>query len=135
MAKLRELAGRSIDILSAVAAVAAAVVPDESESLRSLVPSLRARLEIGGSAAASNIHRLRLALTRGQCLALVELGITDETTLTAALASRRSEVEAALSTPVVNDIEQRLASVAERSRRRTATSADVLDLFGGPSAL
>ncbi|MCA1788596.1 MAG: hypothetical protein LC667_01720, partial [Thioalkalivibrio sp.] len=129
LATLRTIAERISHLITAVAAIVAITYPGSAEAMQALVPVLRARLEIGGTAAAARLYRLRLGLSRAQCFALIDLGITDATSLAAALVSQRDAVEVVLSTPGLASLDARIASRTARSRTRSEPSAEVLDLF------
>lgn len=85
--------------LPAIAAIASLDDLDLEQALRQDVRRLRAQLHIGGGRHAAALHRLRLGLTRGQCLALARLGIHDLSGLRDAVANRREELAPVLSTP------------------------------------
>jgi helicase len=128
--RLRDAADRTADMVPAIAAVIMALFPDRASAVRGIVNSLRARLEIGGSEAASRLHRLRLGFTRPQCLSLVKAGIAGEVELRDALQHRRNELEALFTTVGIADLE-RVLSLAPSARRRVSDeSQEVLDFFG-----
>src|SRR2546430_3776718 len=78
LSRLRGAVDRSADMIFPVLAVLRVAIPDQVTRLQDIGSTLRARLEIGGDAVASQIHRLRLGLSRHECLALVMLGIDSE---------------------------------------------------------
>lgn len=98
-------------LLPAIAAIVklASLLPEDE--LRELIRRLTLQLSIGGGKDAASLHRLRLGLTRGQCLKLVEMGIRDLAGLRGSLHSRQDELEALLSTPVIQRL---MATISDR---------------------
>lgn len=133
--RLRDAADRTADMVPAIAAVVMALFPDRAGAVRTIINGLRARLEIGGSEAASRLHRLRLGLTRPQCLALVKAGIANEGELREAVRNRRLELEALFTTPGLADLERLLTSAPLTRRRVADENQEVLDLFGTSTSM
>jgi hypothetical protein len=106
-------------LLPAVAAIAWLARPESERELRQHAQRLRGQLHIGGGKFAAALHRLRLGLTRGQCLALVRGGIHDLEALRAAVANRPDELAAVLSTPGL----QRMVSLMTNRRHQARMSA------------
>lgn len=132
---LRAAATRTEDVLLGVVTIAATERPDLAETLRSLGPRLRARLEVGGSAEAGRLNRLRLNLSRRQCLDLVRMGIRTEEELRLAIAERPADLERALSSPGFHALRAQMERTTRRPRRVDAPDQLLLDLLHGGSEL
>ena len=69
--RFRGMVDRTLDVLPAVAAMLLVELPDRSAEIKAAYGLARHQLAVGGSAAAAQLHSLRLNLTRHQCLQLV----------------------------------------------------------------
>ncbi len=123
------LLGRLGSILPAVAAVARLGMPVTGEDPRELARRVRLQLSIGGGKDVAALHRLRLGLSRGQCLKLVEIGIRNLADLQRALLDREDELAAFLSTPALQRIQAALADSRYRTRLAAQESQLALDGF------
>jgi helicase len=131
---LREAAERTVDILPAITRLVIAVVPESRQELLAALQDLRARLEVGGNSAAGRLVRLRVGLSRRNCLDLAGLGIDGEEGFKAALRERRNEVEAVLTTSRTHEVEAALSRPGAAKRRRVQDTAQLLlDLLGDGS--
>lgn len=108
-----------VRVLPAVGAIAALAQPERAETIKSTARKLRVQLTVGGRPQVAELHRLRLALSRGTCIKLVDLGIVDLASLERALSEEDPGVIGLLSTVEA----QRIASVLGDRRRRTRITA------------
>lgn len=108
-----------IRVLPAVGAIAALEQPERAETIRSSARKLRVQLTVGGRPQVAELHRLRLALSRGTCIKLVDLGVVDLSSLERALAEENPEVIGLLSTVEAH----RISSMLGDRRRRTRITA------------
>jgi helicase len=115
-------------LLPAVAAIARLCVPESEDLSHDQVRRLSLRLSIGGGMDAAALHRLRLGLTRGQCLKLVAMGIRDLDSLREAVNSRTEELAALLSTPRLQTVKSLLSD--RRHQARMAAPEPELTLEG-----
>jgi helicase len=109
-------------ILPAIAAIAKLISGGAEPDPREVARRLTLQLNIGGGKDAAVLHRLRLGLTRGQCLKLVEMGIRDLESLRSAFVTRRDELGALLSTPRLQQVE---ALLADRRHQMRMTAPEV----------
>jgi hypothetical protein len=126
-ASFRTMVERTTDFLPAVAALVSRDYPGYTTEFKVLVPRLRSQLAAGGDEAVGRLFAMRLDLSRGECRALVRLGI-DSNNLRTALTDRAAEIEAELSTPRMLVLKQRLTS--PRVTRRRSDQAEQL-IFEG----
>lgn len=115
-------------VLPAVAAIAAVIAADQASAIREAAARLRLQLSIGAGKEAALLHRLRLGLSRGQCLALVRMHIRDIGDLKTAVRDRRTELEQLLSTPGLERLEVLLAD--KRREARVSASEPTLAFEG-----
>jgi ATP-dependent DNA helicase len=132
---LRAAATRAEDVLLGVIAIVVAERPELADALRSQGPRLRSRLEVGGGVEAGRLYRLRLNLTRRQCLKLVRMGIRTEAELRIAVVERRSDLEQLLSSPGLHALLSKLEMATRRPRQLEAPDQLLLDLLQGGSEL
>jgi len=92
---LKSIVERTIDMLPAVAAIVARVVPEQKENLRRVLTSAKNQLSVGGDAAAGGLFSLRLGFSREECRKLCAIGLSSET-LQRDVAARRADLVAVL---------------------------------------
>jgi helicase len=115
-------------VLPAVGAIVCHHDSSIAANVRYEVQRTRSQLDIGGGKHVATLHRLRLGLTRGQCLQLVEMGITNRDELSASLVARASELEPLLSTPGLQRLSSKLGD--RRHQARVGESEAQLILAG-----
>jgi helicase len=103
-------------LLPAVAAIARLCVPGRDDGLREMVRRLTLQLSIGGGKHAAALHRLRLGLTRGECLKLVGMEVCNLDELREAVATRKAELAELLSTPRLQRLEALLSDRRHQAR-------------------
>jgi helicase len=91
---IRQAATRTGHVLRAIAKLIAMRHPTREDALKSLVLSLRPRLEYGIAGAAAGLARHRLGLSRGEVRGLFQISITDLGSLREALEEETPEVMA-----------------------------------------
>jgi hypothetical protein len=116
-------------LLPAVGAIVRIICPELTPDPREVVRRLRLQLSIGGGRDAAGLHRLRLGLSRGQCLKLVELGIRDAAGLRAAFTNRQQELAALLSTPDIQRFQHLLSDPRHQARMEAPEPQLILEGF------
>jgi hypothetical protein len=129
MGEIRQIASRTADLLLPVAALVTTLVPEQEGTLRSLVATLIPRLELGVNAAAAQLHRLDLGLTRWQALELAKAGITSQAELERAFDEVPSRLEPLLGTVGLADLRAAFQRRYEKRGRRTPLAQEALSLF------
>lgn len=133
---VRQLASRVASIVGPLAKVLALSLPKHATDLRQAAVSIYARLEVGVSAEAATLARLRLGLRRGELRRLVELGRTDFATLLEALERGDSETASVFGVKRAAQLLAKLRTVgAEANRRIELESAEQLRLFDDVAAI
>lgn len=129
LGSVREIAQRTSDILPAIAGLVASRLPDQREALELITSDLRTSLEFGISEAATGLQRLRIGLTRKQCLDLASAGISNGPELSRAITQDRATVEALFTEIEVARIEEALGNRSLKRRREITTEDPILELF------
>jgi replicative superfamily II helicase len=120
----RSMVDRTGDLLPGIAALIGVVRPEYMQSIRAILPNLRNRLAVGGDEVVAQLYAMRLGLSRGECRALVGLGI-DAANLRESLETCSNEIEAIISTPRTLDIRRQIAD-SRTTRRRSGQTEQLI---------
>ena len=133
---VRQLASRLASIVGPLAKVLALSLPNHATALRQAAVSIYARLEMGISAEAATLARLRLGLRRGELRRLVELGRSDFPKLLEGLERRDAETVAVFGPKGAAQLLAKMQNLgAQASRRIEQEIADQLRLFDDVAAI